>query len=423
MSARSEQISAVRVTPVAMKDPPLLNSNGMHEPFALRAIIECETGDGLIGLGETYGELKHFARLRSAAEMLIGLDPFSVHELHRRVAVALGEQLAHAEVRTSHYSRAVEETFAAFEVACFDLQGKRIGRPVSDLLGGAVRAAVPYSAYLFYRYGEHPIAPGYGPDDWGEALDPEGIVAQASRMVERYGFSALKLKGGVFPPDEEIEAVIALAEAFSEHKVRIDPNAAWGVETSIRVAKALEGHLEYLEDPTPTIAGMAQVAAVAAMPLATNMCVVELEHVPPAVAANAVQIILSDHHFWGGLSGSRRLAGLCETFSIGLSMHSNSHLGISLAAMTHLAAATPNLNYACDTHTPWLQGEDVVKERLVFKNGAITVPTAPGLGVTLDRDALGELAEQYASCSVRRRDDTGYRQRFDPSYEPKRPRW
>lgn len=413
------RIAEVTITPVAFRDPPLLNSNGVHEPFALRAILECRTDDGLVGLGETYGELAHLERLRAVAPRLAGLDPFELNELHRRVAESLGEA-----PHGGHWSRAVEETFGAVEVAFYDIAGKATGRTVAELLGGAVRDAVPYSAYLFYRWAEHPGDPGYEPDAWGAALDPDGIVAQAARMVESYGFTSLKLKGGVFPPDEEVDAIHALRAAFPEHPLRIDPNAAWSVPTSLAVARALDGELEYLEDPTDGIAAMAAVAAGSSMPLATNMCVVEMAHIPPAVEQKAVGIVLADHHYWGGLSGSRRLAAICATFGIGLSMHSNSHLGISLAAMTHLAAATPNLGYACDTHRPWQAGEDVVAPGVLeFENGSVALPTAPGLGVELDRDALGVLAEQYERCGVRTRDDTGYMQRFDPGYVRMRPRW
>jgi glucarate dehydratase len=104
-------------------------------------------------------------------------------------------------------------------------------------------------------------------------------------------------------------------------------------------------------------------------------------------------------------------------------MHSNSHLGISLAAMTHLAAAVPNLTYALDTHWPW-KDEDVIAEgALDFVDGAITVPSAPGLGVDLDVDALAHLHEQYLACGITERSDTHYMQTFHPDYRAELPRW
>jgi glucarate dehydratase len=184
--------------------------------------------------------------------------------------------------------------------------------------------------------------------------------------------------------------------------------------------------LEYLEDPTAGIAGMARVAREAPMPLATNMCVVAFEHLREAVEEDAVQVVLSDHHFWGGLSRSRSLAGICDAFGLSLSMHSNSHLGISLAAMTHLAAATPNLTYACDTHWPWKAVDEdvVVPGALRFVDGAVPVPAGPGLGVVLDRDALARLHEQYLACGLTERDDTGYYRRVhDAGFDPAVPRW
>ena len=150
--------------------------------------------------------------------------------------------------------------------------------------------------------------------------------------------------------------------------------------------------LEYLEDPTEGIGGMAEVAAHATMPLATNMCVIAFSQLPPAIAADAVQVVLADHHYWGGLRRARLLAGICETFGLGVSMHSDPHLGISLAAMTHLAAATPNLGYACDTHYPWRHEDVIAGSPLSFSGGSIRVPDGPGLGVSLDRDALGGAA-------------------------------
>jgi glucarate dehydratase len=419
MAKGSIRITGVAITPVAFADPPLLNSVGVHEPFALRAVIEVATDVGLTGLGETYADEKHLAALHAAADAIVGADVYQTEDVYRRVQ-AIGAAETMISSGLIGHSAATDRVFSPFEVACLDIQGKAAGLPVADLLGGAVRDEVPFSAYLFYKWAGHPGADG---DDWGEALDPDGIVAQAKRLVDGYGFTALKLKGGVFPPAQEIEAIRALRGAFPDHPLRLDPNAAWTPETSLGVARDLAGVLEYLEDPTPGIEGMAQVAREAPMPLATNMCVVAFDHLPPAIRQDAVQVILSDHHYWGGLRRSKVLAGICETWGLGLSMHSNSHLGISLAAMVQLAAAVPNLTYACDTHWPWKTEDVVAGQPFSFSGGAIAVPDRPGLGVELDRDALGALHEQYLACGLRNRDDTGYMQRVVPSYQRRQPRW
>ncbi|KQU49010.1 MULTISPECIES: glucarate dehydratase family protein [unclassified Rhodococcus (in: high G+C Gram-positive bacteria)] len=420
MSAR---ITSVTVTPVAFADPPLLNTVGVHQPFALRAIVQIRTDDGAVGLGETYADTAHLVRLNAAAEAMVGVDVFALHTLRAVVDECLGGLTVTggdgvAGMITT--ASTTDRVFSPFEVACLDIQGKILGRPVSDLLGGLVRTAVPFSAYLFYKWAGHP---GSADDEWGAALDPEGIVAQARRMIDRYGFGAIKLKGGVFPPEQEIAAMHALREAFPDLPLRLDPNAAWTVDTSLEVASALTGVVEYLEDPTPGLDGMSEVARKAAMPLATNMCVVAFDQLEPSVRRDSVGVVLSDHHYWGGLQRSRLLAGICDTFGLGLSMHSNSHLGISLAAMVHLAGATPNLTYACDTHWPWKTEDVVVPGVLRIENGAVAVPTGPGLGVELDEDALARLHQQYLDCGIRDRDDTGYRQSLEPDFVNSSPRW
>jgi glucarate dehydratase len=425
----AHRIQDVRITPVAFRDPPLLNTVGVHEPFALRAIVEVVTDSGVSGFGETYGDAKHLARLHTAAVALNGVDVWHVHEMTQRIRGAIIEHSraglddsagGHGMSGMVTGSNTVDRVLSPFEVACMDIQGKVLDRPVSDLLGGAVRDRVDYSAYLFYKWAAHP---GAEPDEWGAALDPDQLVTQARRIVDEYGFSAIKLKGGVFAPEAEVAAITALRKEFPDHPLRLDPNGAWSVATSIRVAEELDGVLEYLEDPTAGISGMARVARAAPMPLATNMCVVAFEHLRPAVEEDAVQVVLSDHHFWGGLGRSKSLAATCDTFGLSLSMHSNSHLGISLAAMTHLAAATPNLTYACDTHWPWKTEDVVVPGVLRFENGAVPVPTGPGLGIELDRDALARLHEQYLACGITERDDTGYYRRTDPTFDPTAPRW
>ena len=409
------------ITPIAFRDPPLLNSDGVHEPLALRTILQLVVDGGVIGLGEGTGGAVVLDRLQRVRSVVIGRSVFDLVGIERAISAALlhdEPDLARRERRT---------VFSIVEVACHDAQGHLVGLPVVDLLGGAARDRVPYSAYLFYKWAAHPDLDGGSDvpaDEWGEALDPDGIVRQARQLIDRYGFRSIKLKAGVFAPEQEIAAIRALAEAFPGYPLRIDPNGAWTVETALHVADELRDVLEYFEDPVLGIDGMAAVAPGAGLPLATNMCVVAFEHIPEAVAKGAVQIVLSDHHYWGGLRHTRELGAICETFGIGMSMHSNSHLGISLAAMTHVAAASPELSYACDTHYPWNRGDDIVRPgALEIVDGDIVVPRGPGLGVELDEEALERQHRVFLEAGRSRRDDTGYMRRIDPTYDPTLPRF
>jgi glucarate dehydratase len=417
------KILEAELTPVAFADPPLLNVMGVHEPFALRSVLRLVCEDGVIGLGESYGDADFLAVAGKAVRALPGRDVFDLPGLRALVTEAVGGRIyadAHGLTGAFSADKTLATVYSLVEVAALDAQGHALGRPVCDLLGGRARDRVDFAGYLFYKYAEH--ADGRA-DEWGPALTPDAVVAQARTMVERYGFGSLKLKGGVLPPDEECAAVEALAAAFPGVPLRLDPNGAWTPGTSIAVARRLAGVLEYLEDPTPGIDGMAEVAAAAPMPLATNMCVVRWADLPPAIAAGAVGVVLSDHHYWGGPRPTQALSVLCETFGLGLSMHSNSHLGISLAAMVHVAAATPHLTYACDTHWPWKTSDVIVPGALEFTGGAVTVPSTPGLGVELDEDALARAHEEYRRCGLTRRDDAGYMRRFQPGFQPGTGRW
>jgi glucarate dehydratase len=290
---------------------------------------------------------------------------------------------------------------------------------VCDLMGGQVRESVPFSAYLFYKFANHQHEAG--PDVWGEVLTPEQLVEEARMFKEIGGFDAIKLKAGILPPEEELAGLEALKAAFPNSPLRIDPNGGWTVDTTLKLLPRLEGLIEYLEDPTVGIDGNAQVQAQTDIPLATNMYVVQPKHLPENAIKDGFRVILSDHHYWGGLQKSRELAAVCRVWGLGLSMHSNSHLGVSLAAMTHLAAATPNLTYGCDTHYPW-QIDDVVAEgRFEFKNGGLTVPEGPGLGVTLDRSELKRLHQNYLDCGYTSRDDEIEMKKYWPDWDFARP--
>ncbi len=421
------RIESVIITPIAFRDPPLLNAYGVHEAWALRTIIEVKTEQGLYGLGESYGDEQTISQLRAVVPSLIGMDIFNLNAIRNKIATVVdqpdpdsGLQIAPGTLGAT----TVPRIFSAFEVACLDLAGKMTGRPVCDLLGGKVRDSVDYSAYLFYKFGKHRFTEDPWVDRWGEALTPDGIVEQARNMIAQYGFKSIKLKAGVFEPEAEIEALRALKRAFPNHPLRIDPNGGWSVETTRRLLPLIDADLlQYLEDPALGKEAMGQVSAMTDIPLATNMCVIGNFDLARAIELDAVQVILSDHHYWGGLKATQELAYVCKTWNIGLSMHSNSHLGISLMAMTHAAASIDNLNYACDTHYPWQEEEVIAGGKIRFENGTVRVPEKPGLGVELDPEALAVLAQNYLNCGIRARDDVAEMRKYQQDWSGKIPRY
>lgn len=415
MTMNPHDIVDVVVTPIAFSDPPLLNVAGAHEPLALRTIVQVRLANGVVGVGEGRGDALPDDVASAVGSELVGESVFATNRIER-IVDRIG-----LRVRPDRGSQDRLIDFAPIEVACLDAQGKTVGLPVSELLGGAVRDRIDYSAYLFYKWEGHLDEDA---DAWGAALDPDGIVRQAQRLIDEYGFRSIKLKAGVFAPDQEADAILALAEAFPGIPLRIDPNGAWSHETAVRIGRRLQNVLEYLEDPVLGIEGMARVHREIGMPLATNMCVVEDSHIKPASEQDAVQIVLSDHHYWGGLRRTKELAATCNTLGMGVSMHSNSHLGVSLAAMTHVAAAIPNLAYACDTHWPWNREDDIVPSgSIAIVDGAVSIPTAPGLGVEIDADKLDELHERRVASGRMVRDDAMYMRRAHPDFDPTLPRF
>ena len=427
------KIKEFRVVPIAVTDPPLLNSVGVHAPYALRTIIELITNDHISGISEIPGNIEINALLEESREVILGLDPFQLNRMREKIFDRFGALETERRGDDPWDSRKLVHVYSAIEVACLDIQGKICGRPVVDLLGGRCRESVPFNAYLFYKYKGAGGALGYevDPDATGwdaarqvAAENPEEIVAQARAMMKEFGFKAIKLKGGVFPPQEEVDAILRLRESFGPNiPLRFDPNGVWAVETAIAYGKQMEGILEYLEDPTRGQKGMSDVNRALNIPLATNMCTTSFDDIPEGVRLWSEDIILSDHHFWGGLRESVSLGKVCQTFGKGLSMHSNSHLGISLIAMVHMAAAIPNLTFDLDTHYPWQSDEVITCGRVKFEEGQVAVPREPGLGITLDHAALEKLHLNFKRCNLTSRDDTAEMKKIDPKWEFKAIRW
>jgi glucarate dehydratase len=391
------KIVDIRATTVTVPlEAPLRHANGCHWGRFVRTIVEVETDNGIIGLGEMGGGGETAeAVFRAMKGYLVGHDPVRLEEMRFLIA----------NPTASLYNNRTQ-VLAALEFACLDIIGQAWNVPVCDILGGRLRDRVPFASYCFFRYAN----PRTGE---GEVRTLDQILRNARDLKERYGFTTHKMKAGVFHPDHEVELYRALAETFPQDKVRFDCNATWSTEQAIRFGQRIEGlNNDYLEDPVYGLHGMRRTREMVRVPLATNTVVINFEQLAANILNTAVDVILLDTTFWGGIRQCVKAAGVCETFQIGVAVHSSGELGIQLASMLHLGAVIPNLSFAADAHYHHLTDDIIEGGLMPYEGGAIRVPDGPGLGVRLNRDKLQEYHQLFERLG-------GYAYDQDPS----RPGW
>lgn len=374
------QIRDVRATTVTVPLlAPLRHANGCHWGRFVRTIVEVETDNGIVGLGEMGGGGESAEALfRAMKTYLVGRDPARIEEMRYLIA----------NPTASLYNNRTQ-ALAALEFACLDILGQAWGVPVHAILGGKLRDRVRFASYLFFRYPN----PQTGA---GEVRTIDQLVEFARAEKRRCGFTTHKLKGGVFHPDYELEAYRALAAALPGDSFRFDPNGVWSTEQAIRFGQAIEDlRNDYLEDPVFGLNGMRRTRQMVRIPLATNTVVVNFEQLAANALDTAVDVILLDTTFWGGIRACVKAAGVCETFQLGVAVHSSGELGIQLATMLHLGAVIPNLSFAADAHYHQLADDIIEGGPMRYEDGAIRVPEGPGLGVKLDREKVREYRELY----------------------------
>lgn len=374
------RISRITVTVVNVPFvAPIRWSGGANEDWT-RLIIEMETDDGLVGLGETLGGTVTKALMETEiTPMFLGENPFDVERM-----------LSKATFVPLYYGKCGYCAIAGLEVACYDLMGKATGLPVCRLIGGRLREEIPFAAYVYHRNADR---------EGRHRVDTtEEVLARTEELVSTHGFGTIKYKGGVKTAEEEIANLRAIRERFPDCRLRYDPQAIYSPATAIRIGKAIEPlDLEYYEDPCWGNVAMARVREKVVIPMATNMCVIDLDSAAEGLMLRSVDVILGDIFEWGGITAMLKLRGACEMFQVNLNYHSAGELGIATAAYLHVAAATPALPHALDTHATELAG-DVVKPGVISltERGTMRVPEGPGLGVELDPDRFAAAAEAHA---------------------------
>jgi glucarate dehydratase len=392
------KIIDLKATPVTVPmEAPLRWSMGI-ETGTTRTIVELYTDEGIIGVGETYGgDTTVKAIVGRCKDLVKGEDPAEVGKIATKFT-------PYFEI--PYETNVPPHAFAGIEMACWDAVGKSLDKPVSSLLGGQQRKEIPFISYLFYRYEG---VGGIPPIDSAEAL-----LRYHEKLEGTCGkFVGTKIKGGVFKPEQELEAVKRFREAYGEDfLIRFDPNGAWSVETSIRILNRMQQYnLEFVEDPTLYIEGMSRVRKEVNIPFSTNMCVIWFHQIMPAVRLRAIDMIQQDLHYWGGFHFNKKLIAIAEALQLGLAIHSDRELGISTAAVLHFVSSQPYLTHAIDSHYHH-QVDDIITEPFAYKDGKMKVPDGPGLGVEIDKKKV----DKYHSL---------YKQQGDVNefYDPFRPNW
>ncbi|MFA7513914.1 enolase C-terminal domain-like protein [Mycolicibacterium sp. jd] len=439
---RTPVITDVTVVPIAGHDSMLLNLSGAHGPFFTRNLVIVEDSEGNTGVGEVPGGEPIRRTLQDARGIVTGRSIGDYHAVLNEMRRTFADRDAGGRGAQTFDLRVTVHAVTAIESALMDLLGQHLEVPVAALLGdGQQRSRVQALGYLFFVGDRTRTDLAYrspsdeepGADDWftvrhEEAMTPDAVVRLAEAARARYGFADFKLKGGVLPAADEAKAVIALAERFPDSRITLDPNGGWLLADAIRTCRELKDVLAYAEDPVGPEDGfsgrevMAEFKRATGLPTATNMIATDWREMGHAIRSGAVDIPLADPHFWT-MTGSVRVAQLCDAWGLTWGSHSNNHFDVSLAMFTHVAAAAPGDITAIDTHWIWQDGQAITTNPYPIVDGYLSVPDAPGLGVTLDEPAVQAAHALYQREGLGGRDDTVAMQYLIPgwTFDGKRP--
>jgi L-alanine-DL-glutamate epimerase-like enolase superfamily enzyme len=337
------------------------------------AIVEVSTDEGLAGIGECPGHPQVALVcqvLAAVGEALVGEDPLRPEHI---IDVLMTRRGLH------HFRHAANVALGGIETALWDIVGKFAGQPLANLFGGRVRERIPYYFYV-------------------PRAAPEDMAAAAGRAVAR-GFRTIYLKSG-FERAKDVADVAAVRAAIGpEVRLRIDANEAWSPAEAISIAGELEPYdLEFIEQPVSMydVEGMARVRRSIRTPVAANQAAWLEFNVLEVVRRRAADVILTCPHQLHGLLAFRKVAGLCELAGLPIIKHSFGDLGITTMAAAQVLMTLPNATLANQTHYNLLDDDITVGGLPTFREGTLSAPEAPGIGVQLDREKVANYAEAYA---------------------------
>jgi L-alanine-DL-glutamate epimerase-like enolase superfamily enzyme len=356
---------------------PYVTNHGQVEDVD-RMVVRVDTDEGYTG----WGEMRTFLSPESTRAILedgvepwvVGHSPYEVESLRRQIFI--------------EYTNA-DMFFAPVEMACWDIVGKDLDRPIYELLGGWTAPGVTRRSVTPEHEDTQTIDVAYCVG----ILPPEESRAHAQKAVEE-GYGVLKTKAGR-DWREDVDRIVAMHEEVDgELDFRLDPNQGWSLEDAVRVGAALEDagvYLQYMEQPIRVDAhtSLARLRQRTRQPIGPNEDTYVAHNLRELIERGALDVAVLDMTPAGGITAVRQLAGIAEDAGVPAVHHCAFDLGIRTAAIAHTVSSVPGFTLPADTvYYAW--EDDVLEDRLTLENGRIEVPEGPGLGIDVDRDKLAE---------------------------------
>ena len=341
---------------------------------ATKGIVEVQTDAGIVGWGEVATVEQADLVANEFAPRLKGVDPSNIDDCCRRCL---------PEIRTllNTHDAGLVKAFGGLELALWDIKGKALKVPVYSLLGGPVRREIGFSEYFALRL---PSA-----EEPGEST-PLEVARYCARMREQYGSMLFEGKMGVLDLDTEIEMIREVRAAIGpDATLRLDANNAWPLNTARRALARLEPFdIANIEDPAPTFYDMAKLRQHSAIPFSSHLPDLRLAvklGVPDTFVLNVMTL--------GGLRETMKFISACEVMGVGFWFYSG-ETAVGTAAYMQLAASIPYLTQPGQSLFRWY-ADDVSAELVQPHANVVPIPDAPGLGVTVDPQALERCKLRY----------------------------
>jgi len=364
-------VTAIRATPISIPlEAPYEWSGGHYGGFS-RTIVEIEVSDGAVGLGESPSPDDAALINGVFAPRLIGADPYDLTDCERRCLPGARSLRSLGDYSALH-------AFTGIEIALWDVIGKLEGRSISSLLGGRIRDAAPFTEYFAFRDGLE--------------QSPADVANYCAEMVELHGAVRFEGKVGARDPATETAMVREIRSAVGDEvPVRLDANMAWTTgEARVALRQFEKLGIVSIEEPVATLQELARIRPTTTIGFSTHCA-----NLREGVALGVPDAFVVHFGMFGGIRRTANFIAACAEFGISVWFKSPD-AGVATAAQLQLVAAVEELSEPSQTLLRWHGDEVIAQGCFVPRAGSVAIPDEPGLGVTLDPDALARCRDRYA---------------------------